>query len=120
MHYATILSILALATSPFVIAEGESCKYGFCTTSSNCLNNIKGSVSTGLCPGPDSNRCCDTSGVYSCGTRGTGMLAFFLCYNSNARKLTKFLGTCKTYPGSCSGAWQTGFCPFGNDFRCCN
>lgn len=43
-------------------------------------------MSTGLCPGPDSNRCCDTAGAFSCGTRGTGT-AFFLFYDTNARWL---------------------------------
>ncbi|KAH6639170.1 hypothetical protein C7974DRAFT_387983 [Boeremia exigua] len=99
MRYS-LVSILALTVLPSVFAESCLNGGGTCMTSSKCLKEKFGSVSTGLCSGGADNRCCDLKGNYQCGTGGKGR--------------------CKYTSEGCKGTWQSGFCPFGSDFKCCN
>jgi hypothetical protein len=64
-----------LTTTPLTLAASCLGGDGTCTSPSNCLNNLSGSVSTGLCSGGSNNRCCDTSGNLRCGSNGTGRSA---------------------------------------------
>lgn len=118
--YTTLIyiCIAALTATPTVIAVGESCAVGTCMTPDNCRNVPPvGAVSTDLCPGGDNNKCCDYYAPYRCGTKGKGTI--YAVRFVTRIELKTSVGTCKYTNQGCSGTWQTGFCPYGSDFKCC-
>lgn len=73
MRIAVLITLFVCSVLPAALAESCLNGGGQCMSPRRCLNDEKGSVSTGLCSGGDDNRCCDLKGSYQCGTKGRGM-----------------------------------------------